>query len=356
MDAWRKVMGSAAATVDRAMTFAIHVRSARDRARTKTMSHAERLGALVEIERIYGDASLLPLPSPFFPDPKAADMTLRHVREGAWDASWPSPFEPFFEGVASGYLANVANRTAHARLFLGPKGKPRPALIAVHGYMGGQWMLEEAQWPIGWLLRRGFDVALPILPFHAMRGGGRRGAPPFPSSDPRRTNEGFRQATADIVALARWLRERGAPHVGIMGASLGGYTSALVATVSTAIDFVMPMIPLASIADFAREQGRLGEGPSMLALHESLERVYRVVSPLARPLLLPKTRALVVGAENDRVTPTSHAERIASHFGSEFITMSGGHLLQFGRAEAFRALGAMLEREGIMIPRPKRSS
>ena len=114
MDAWRKVMGSAAATVDRAMTFAIHVRSARDRARTKTMSHAERLDALVEIERIYGDASLLPLPSPFFPDPKAADMTLRHVREGAWDASWPSPFEPFFEGVASGYLANVANRTAHA--------------------------------------------------------------------------------------------------------------------------------------------------------------------------------------------------------------------------------------------------
>jgi pimeloyl-ACP methyl ester carboxylesterase len=67
------------------------------------------------------------------------------------------------------------------------------------------------------------------------------------------TNEGFRQAVTDIRSLARWLRNRGAPHVGVMGMSLGGYTSALVATVMSQdeIDFVMPMIPLASIATMA---------------------------------------------------------------------------------------------------------
>jgi hypothetical protein len=57
--------------------------------------------------------------------------------------------------------------------------------------MGGHWLLEEATWPILWLMKRGLDVALPVLPFHAARGGARRGVSSFPSADPRLTNEGF---------------------------------------------------------------------------------------------------------------------------------------------------------------------
>ena len=68
--------------------------------------------------------------------------------------------------------------------------------------MGGQWLLEENQWPLEWLLRRGLDVALPVLPLHAARAGSHRGAR-FPSSDPRLTNEGFRQAVTDIRTLVR---------------------------------------------------------------------------------------------------------------------------------------------------------
>jgi pimeloyl-ACP methyl ester carboxylesterase len=230
----------------------------------------------------------------------------------------------------------------------------RPAVIAIHGYMGGHWILEEAQWPLAWLARRGLDVALPVLPFHALRSGPHRGAPPFPSADPRLTNEGFRQAVADIVALARWLRARGAPHVGVMGMSLGGYTSSLLATVTRDIDFVMPMIPLASIADFAREQGRLGIGEQADAQHAALERANWVVSPFARPLALPPSRALVVAAEHDRITPSAHARRIATHFGCDLVTIPGGHLVQLGRSEAFRGLASMLERDGIIAPRPQR--
>ena len=293
----------------------------------------------------------------------AIDPVLRSVRNESppksppmevWDAHWPSPFEPYLAEVATKYLSRIENRTARARLFLGDAPK-RPAVIALHGYMGGQWILEEAQWPIAWLARRGLDVALPILPFHALRGGARRGAPPFPSADPRLTNEGFRQAVADIVSLARWLRARGAPHVGVMGMSLGGYTSSLLATVSRDIDFVMPMIPLASIADFAREQGRLGTGDQADIQHAALERANWVVSPLARPLALPASRALVVAAEHDRITPSAHAQRLASHFGCELLTIPGGHLVQLGRSEAFRGFATMLEREGIIAPRPRRS-
>lgn len=365
MAPWRRVIGSAVGAVDRAVVVAMQMRGARDRAQADKMDHAARLEALAAIHRAYGGDAIVADAATYFVPPPVADPVLRSVRKEppskagtsrsveVWDAQWPSPFEPYLAEVATKYLSRVENRTARARLFLGD-GPKRPAVIALHGYMGGHWMLEEAQWPTAWLARRGLDVALPLLPFHALRAGPRRGAPPFPSADPRLTNEGFRQAVADIVSLARWLRERGAPHVGVMGMSLGGYTSSLLATVSRDIDFVMPMIPLASIADFAREQGRLGIGEQADAQHAALERANWVVSPLARPLALPPSRALVVAAEHDRITPTSHAQRIATHFGCELVTIPGGHMVQLGRSEAFRGLASMLEREGIIAPRPRR--
>ena len=310
------------------------------------MTHSERIVALDETSRLYADLD------GFFPLPKAIDPVLREVSTGVVDARWQSTYEPHAAAVGERYLANVENRTAWARLR--SAGPNRPAVIALHGYMSGSWVVEEAHWPLEWLARRGLDVALPILPFHGPRAGARRGPPPFPSSDARLTNEGFRQAVSDVVALARFLRARGAPKVGVMGASLGGYTSALVATVSDESDFVMPMIPLASIADFAREQGRLGKGVEAELQHRALEKANWVVSPLARPLRMSASCALVVAAANDRITPSAHALRIVDHFHCEHVTIPGGHLLQLGRREGFRALGELLEREGIIAPRRTR--
>lgn len=340
--------------MDRAVVAAMYVRSSRDRATADRLSHAERLAALASIRESYVRGGAPPEAGVFFPAPGAVSPVSTAVREGVVDLRWPSTFEPWLAEVAERYQATIENRTARARLHTGRDrtGRPRSAVIAIHGYMGGVPLFDEPQWPIAWLLRRGFDVALPVLPFHAARAGARRGAPPFPSSDPRLTIEGFRQAVSDVRALARWLRERGAARIGVMGASLGGYTSALVATVTDEIDFVMPMIPLASLADYAFEHGRLGEGEEARLQRAAIDEVYAVVSPLARPLRVAATRAVVASAEFDQVTPASHAERLAAHFGCELVTMPGGHLLQFGREAAFRSLASMLEREGFIAKRP----
>lgn len=350
-----RVVSSTAGLVDRAVAAAMQARRRSESARADAMSHADRIAVLSEVHLAYEGDALVADKARFFPPPPKVELGIRRVRPGVWEAAWPSVFEPFLPAVAERWLSRVENRTARARLYLAnPADAPttRPAVLAVHGYMGGQWLIEENVWPIEWLLRRGLDVVLPVLPLHAGRAGSHRGAPAFPSSDPRLTNEGFRQAVTDIRTLVRWLRDRGAPKVGIMGMSLGGYTSALTATVTDDIDFVMPMIPLASIADFAREQGRLGRTAAEEdEQHAALERANWIVSPLARPLACAKTRALVVAAESDRITPVAHAARLARHFDCEMLTIAGGHLVQIGRSEAFRALGAMLEREGVISPR-----
>ncbi len=62
-----------------------------------------------------------------------------------------------------------------------------------------------------------------------------------------------------------WLRQEEHPEVGVMGMSLGGYTAALLATVESGLSFCVPVIPLASLADFAREQGQLSAAPELAA-------------------------------------------------------------------------------------------
>ena len=340
-----RALGGAASMIDRALVAAVRVRSGGQRSRAERLSHEERLPRLRRVRDLYAAG----LAGGFFADPPAIAPALRDARAlphggRVIDASWPSSSEPFLADIRARYLGHEENRTAHARLYLA--ASPRPAVVLIHGYLGGHYAVEERAWPIAWMMRRGLDVAVVALPFHGLRGAAAGGPPPFPGSDPRFTNEGFRQGIADLRALIRWLRERGAPHVGAMGMSLGGYTTALLATVEE-LAFAVPIIPLSSIADFARDQGRLGSGAEADAQHRALEEANVVVSPFARPSRVPGERMLVVGAEADRITPINQAERLARHFGAPLRRLPGGHLMQLWRRDAFRAARGLWQRLGI---------
>ena len=350
----RRLIGSAAATVDRAVVAALQLANRKVRRGPESLSHQERLSGLAMIRDAYCAPDLIEDRGAYFPappDPATLAVRERPVRPLPWggeciELSWASAFEPFHESVRDAYLVHANNRTAYARFY--GKGRGRPVAILVHGYMAGQWSVEERVWPIRWMNKHGLDVALVLLPFHGVRSIREGGAAPFPGADPRFTNEGFRQAVADLRVLAGLLTARGAPAIGIMGMSLGGYTTALMATLQADLAFAVPIIPLASLADFAQEQGRLGSGEEARLQHDALEAANRVVSPLARPRLVPRDRILVVGAEADRVTPIRHAERLAAHFDVPLLRLPGGHVLQAWRAPAFRAVKAMLKRHEIV--------
>jgi len=350
-----RLIGSAAATVDRAIVATLQLANRRVRRGPEALSHEERIARLALIRDAYSTPGLVASPERYFPRPdvRAVEATLRQrpLRPLPWGGhvvslSWLSTFEPFHESVRDAYLRHTPNRTAHAQLY--GTGGGRPAVILVHGYMAGQFSFEERVWPVRWLNRHGLDVALALLPFHGLRGPRDGGPTPFPGADPRFTNEGFRQAVADLRVLAALLAARGAPAVGMMGMSLGGYTTSLMATLEPSLAFAVPIIPLSSVADFARDQGRLGTGARAAAQHRALEEANRVVSPLARPSMLPPERLLVIGAEADRVTPIHHAERLARHFDAPLLRLPGGHILQAWRRPAFRAVRAMLRRQGLL--------
>ncbi len=352
----RRIMTTAASGFDKTIGTAMLVRGERVRSADPSgLDHEGRLELLEAIRAIYDKPEFFEAPASFFGEPTIPRVELTRVRliggaDGGMvlDATWPSEFEPFDESVRVDYLGHELNRTASARLFL--HATPRPVVILVHGYRCGQFSLEERIWPVPWVFELGMDVAIAVLPFHAGRAP--KGSSLFPSPDMRFTIEGFRQAIMDLRALAALLRDRGAPTVGVMGMSLGGYTTALWATIDPSLAFAVPIVPCASIADVARAVGLLVGTPEEQAKqHQAIEAALRVTSPLARPSLVTPDRLLVVGAAGDQITPLDHARRMAEHFRAPLETFHGGHLLQFGRADAFRSIRRMLGRIGIIETR-----
>ncbi|MFI5307600.1 MAG: alpha/beta fold hydrolase [Polyangiales bacterium] len=342
----------------------------------------DRMQALGLIERFYGRPEHFSVDSAFFTRPEPIEPKLHRVRgigKGGevLDLRWPSGFEPLWSDVAltalvgeslsstplgarvdrSGslrdkYLGARGNRTAAARWFR-HHGEPRPCIVLLHGFMGGAFALEERVFPVRKLFAGGLDVLLFVLPFHGVRRDERRGLRPplFPSGDPRFTIEGMRQLVHDHRALLDYLERGGAPSFGVMGMSLGGYACALLATLEPRLRFAVLFIPLAAIDEFAHQHGRmLGSAEEQRAQADALGRAQRVVSPLARPSLLPAAGVIVIEGEHDMVTGPAHSRPLAEHFGVTPVSFGGGHLLQLGRGGAFAPVFEMLERAGLYGP------
>jgi hypothetical protein len=265
------------------------------------IEHRERVLALEWIERFYNRPEYFVDPDAFFTPPLPIVPTQRRARTFGDDGDvlelrWPSAFEPLWaeprlaqavhdfgppplqfdrtSNLRDKYLGAHDNRTAVARWYRHrDRARVRATALLLHGYMGGAFALEEYMFPVRKLFAGGMDVVLSVLPFHGPRRDARRGlrAPAFPSGDARFTIEGFRQLVHDHRALLGYLEREGAgtgaARVGVLGTSLGGYSSALLATLQPDLQFAVLFIPLGSIDEFIHATGGLpGEPAEQLEL------------------------------------------------------------------------------------------
>ncbi len=360
----QRIVSETAAAVDRAATQAAVLGAKRGGKRgrkgggAESLSHEQRMEALGFVSELYKgkEDQIFREARKIVPEERLALPSIAHLARLAhldggrtMNLSWPSRYELLVPELAERYFRIANNETAHARLIA--HRKPASVIILVHGYTSGQYVVEQRLWASDSMYRRGYDVAHFTLPFHAVRGDSRRAFPPFPSADPRLTIEGFRQTLGDLMDFIEWLLSQGHPSVGVMGMSLGGYTTSLLATLEKRLAFAVPVIPLASMADFAHDQGRLGSTPEEAERErQALENAYSVVSPLQREPLVPSERIRVIAGRGDRITPVAHARKLANHFDANVHLWPGGHLLQVGRKSAYRSVIEDLERNTGLSP------
>jgi hypothetical protein len=354
----------------------------------ESLAPPHRMRGLGAIAGFYNRPEFYPRQSELFPQPSAITPTIKTVRKlgkagAVLDLSWPSAFSPLWTRQAvtarfdamsraeleqlglgqrtvseivnelgldkSGdlvdkYMRAKRNQVAHARWLRHLDG-PRPCAVLLHGYMAGVYAIEERVWPVRQLFDSGMDVVISVLPFHGPRRSEARGIrpPAFPSSDPRFTIEGMRQLVSDHTALFDYLLAGRVSSLGVMGMSLGGYGSALLATLDDRLSFAVLVIPLAAIEDFALTHGRFtGSSDEQEAQRAAMLTAQQTVSPFARPPLVKGERAFVIAGESDFVTGAQHASRLSEHFETPVRTFEGGHLLPFGFSRAFAPVWEML--------------
>jgi len=314
---------------------------------------------LIELAATYRDGTL-GLPSPVFPEPTAPAVRLHAQGEGPLgtqvvDLEFASDYQPFHPAARERYLAMTENMTAHARWWTSDRG--RPTIVMIHGWGADSHWMTFRSFLVPYWLRHGWDVAAFVLPFHGARAPGtgmRRSGSLFPSPNPLRTNEGFAHAIYDLRALAMFLRARGSSAVGAMGMSLGGYTTALWASIAGpgdvgGTDFAVAMIPAVAMAKVMWSHGAHSPVRARAAKagidEDLLAQAFEVHAPTTRPARVPADRRFVIAGKGDRITPPEQAEALAAHWGTEVLWFEGGHLAQIGRSDAMRtvrrSLGAL---------------
>ena len=291
-------------------------------------------------------------PIRLFEDPSAAPTVERRARRFLGlpvceSLRFESRLRPVFPESFATAARDPGRRNHFARAYLWSHGRrDHPAVLCIHGYRGGFPAFDGRAFDVPRLFGSlGFDVVLATLPYHGARAPQATGSgTPF-LDDPLRTVEAVVQAISDLRHLAAWLRSQGASSVGVIGMSLGGYLAALLASVEPTLDFVVPVIPVASFADILWDRAvRRGERDDAEAAGIDLGLLRRLFSahcPLSHSPLVAQHRRLVIAGEADRIVPPEHPSALAAHWQAPLEWFPGGHLLQLGRDRALRRLAAL---------------
>ncbi|MDN5873736.1 MAG: hypothetical protein L0H29_05070, partial [Sinobacteraceae bacterium] len=192
-------------------------------------------------------------PSRFNPAPPAPqDASLQAVRAGRTEGellSFSSGYEPPAELPSPPkWLRDPANAKCRALVFRHPDNSAeKPWLIGIHGYRMGQDLLDAGMFPPRLFTQRmGCNLLLPVLPLHGRRKAGWRSGDHYLDGEMLDFLYAQAQALWDLRRTVAWIRQQSpTARIGVLGYSLGGYNTALLAAHEKGLDFAVAGIPLA---------------------------------------------------------------------------------------------------------------
>lgn len=248
------------------------------------------------------------------------------------------------------------NRDAYAYVLEhepGPAGTPpRPWLVCIHGFSQG----DVASGLMSFDARRfheelGFNVLMPVLPLHGPRARGRSGGDVM-HPDFVNMIHFFAQALWDIRRMLAWIRERGGDRIGVWGVSMGGYTTALLASFENDLECVISGIPPTDFCNVARDNM-----PWIMKSYEhemsvdwnEVRQMMHVVSPLTFDPLIPRERRFIYAGVADRVVRPDQSRALWRRWDQPDIRwIPGGHVAMQFRKRTFDYVEEALGRSGLL--------
>jgi len=265
--------------------------------------------------------------------------------------SFDSGYEPYPEEPGKDrWMGYRDNRTAHAWV-MRHSDPNRSWLICIHGYQMGFPLVDLSFFEAAHLHQElGLNLLFPVLPLHGNRRKGRISGDGFLSGDVMDALHAEAQAMWDIRRMIRWIRAQGGARIGVTGLSLGGYNTALLASLEGDMTCAIPGIPLADMADIFWHHGpplqlRAAEAAGFTS--SMAAQLLRPVAPLVLQPKVAKERRLIFGGVVDQQVPPKQIRDLWRHWdkpqilwyqGSHVTFMMHPHVRQ-GVDEFFEAVG-----------------
>ena len=209
------------------------------------------------------------------------------------------------------------NRTAHAWV-MRHADPSRPWIVAIHGYGMGRPAADLGAIHASYLHRKlGLNVLGYVMPLHGPRRVGSGYGSELFTGGVANLIHGEAQAMWDLRRIISWIRSQGATRIAAHGLSLGGYTTALLATLEPELSCAIAGIPASDFVDLFRRHvpaEESAESRSVERFWEDTRRLLRVVSPLALPARIPRSRRYVFAAVADRLAPPGAAHALWEHW------------------------------------------
>jgi pimeloyl-ACP methyl ester carboxylesterase len=318
-------------------------------------SERDDLGFYAELAAEHDPVVSFPAPAeaPRVTSRRAGRTAERIARATVDNISFRSSFTPVNPAMRRRWTTLAANNIVHAQHWRHGDG-PRPTLCVIHGFMGASYLANGRFFSLPWYYRSGYDVLLYTLPFHGARA--ERFSPfsgfGYFAGGLGGFAEAMAQAVHDFRSIVDYLRDSGVDRVALTGISLGGYTSALVASVDDRLEAVIPNCPVVTpITMFgewfpANTLIRLGLSMSGISRGE-LTAGLAYHCPLNYRPLVPKDRRMIITGLGDRMAPPDQAVMLWRHWDHCALHwFPGGHVVHVNQLDYLRAMTSFLR--GVM--------
>jgi len=235
------------------------------------------------------------------------------------------------------WLSYRRNPTARAWI-LRHQGEQRPWLMCVHGIRMGTLNKSMIRFQPEYLHEElGLNLIMPVLPMHGPRdSGGLISGERTLSGDVMDTLHTGAQAMWDLRRIISWLRaSEGAPAIGALGHSLGGYAVSLLASLEEDLDCVVAGNPAVDPSHLFWNNALAVATHSLSAegiREETLKALLSPVSPLELEPVVPHERRAIFAGIVDRVVPPVQAHGLWRHWEQPRIGWYQGAHQRFIRA------------------------
>jgi len=278
----------------------------------------------------WGDKKFLYLP---YSAPQFDELVRRPFMDGTSSVlRYPSRYQVQNPAVAEEFNKYKANLSGYLHIWRHDKTRERPLVLCLHGFMMGFPQQAMRMFKIRKLYEMGTDVGLYVQPHHWKR----LDKPPHqhlldPENVPL-TIETFGQNIHDLHSAVLLLKSFGYKRIGLIGASLGGYTSALYATFDAPVDFMFAVVPALDFKNFLNPKKAKFSFRMDSEIENKTSEALDIITPLSYMPTYDVNKICVVMHSGDKLAEASIARRWIKKWSiPNYVEVVGGHWLYFDK-------------------------